>query len=588
MLAISWVFRRFVRNLSDYFRGGGRALWWLVGGSAFMVQFSAWTFTGAASMAYAVGWPILAIYAGNVLGFLLNALFFGPSMRQLRVLTGMDAIRLRYGRANEQFFTWLQIPFGVLQAGVWLYALAVFFSAVFGINLALTIIGTGLIVLTIAVLGGTWAVLASDFVQVLVLMPVCLVVAGLAIAKVGGVGTFLTRVPAHHLDFGAVFSNKLLLLWCLAMVLKQLHTTNNLADANRYLCVKDGRQARKASLLGALLFGIGIVVWFVPPLVAAIRFPDLARVFPSLANPAEGAFIATARDVMPVGMMGLLVSGIFAATMSSMDSGLNRNSGFFIKNFYAPHVRPSATDRELLRAGKVATAVLGVIVILVALTMSTLHHLTLFVWMQRIAILIGVPILVPLFLGMFIKRVPAWAGWSTVLVGFVSSLLITSLLSPGWAAAHFHFRPGSGSSEYWSEGVEMLGNFAVCSLWFLATRLFWRTTPAGYRADVDRFFERMRAPVEFEREEGPDRGNDSRQQAVMGWLSLGYAGFIALLALIPNPPAGRCAFLGCAVIVAVVGGMLLGAARRTRQGPGDVVPPPARRRGQPRAAADSP
>ncbi len=41
MLAISWVFRRFVTNVSDYFRGGGKAVWWMVGGSAFMMAFSA-------------------------------------------------------------------------------------------------------------------------------------------------------------------------------------------------------------------------------------------------------------------------------------------------------------------------------------------------------------------------------------------------------------------------------------------------------------------------------------------------------------------------------------------------------------------
>jgi Na+/proline symporter len=62
MLTISWVFRRFVTNVSDYFRSGGQIVWWMVGGSAFMVSFSAWTFTGAASKAYADGWPIAVIY----------------------------------------------------------------------------------------------------------------------------------------------------------------------------------------------------------------------------------------------------------------------------------------------------------------------------------------------------------------------------------------------------------------------------------------------------------------------------------------------------------------------------------------------
>jgi SSS family solute:Na+ symporter len=68
MIAISWAFRRFVNNVSDYFRSGGQIVWWMVGGSAFMVSFSAWTFTGAASKAYSDGWPIAVIYVANASG----------------------------------------------------------------------------------------------------------------------------------------------------------------------------------------------------------------------------------------------------------------------------------------------------------------------------------------------------------------------------------------------------------------------------------------------------------------------------------------------------------------------------------------
>src|SRR5688572_9943589 len=98
MLAISWVFRKFVSNVSDYFRGGGKALWWMVGGSAFMAAFSEWTFTGASSKAYLDGWPIMAIYVANAVGFVLNAVYFAPRFRQLRVITAVEAIRQRFGR----------------------------------------------------------------------------------------------------------------------------------------------------------------------------------------------------------------------------------------------------------------------------------------------------------------------------------------------------------------------------------------------------------------------------------------------------------------------------------------------------------
>jgi Na+/proline symporter len=239
MVAISWVFRRFVTNVSDYFRGGGKALWWMVGGSAFMVQFSAWTFTGAASKAYADGWPIMVIYLGNALGFVVNALFFAPRVRQLRVVTGVEAIRLRFGRASEQFFTWLQIPFGLLQAGIWLNSLGVFFAAVFGVDVTLTIMVTGSVVLVIALVGGSWAVLASDFIQVLILMPVCLAVTVLAIAKIGGWGSFIEQLPAGHLSFDQVFSKDFLGLWCVAML-----ACGSLSPPDRGVLLPDGAGRR--------------------------------------------------------------------------------------------------------------------------------------------------------------------------------------------------------------------------------------------------------------------------------------------------------------------------------------------------------
>src|SRR5579859_5305095 len=97
MLVIGWVCRRFIANTSDYFRGGGKVLWWMVGSSAFMLSFSAWTFTGGAGKAYEDGAIILAIYFGNAIGFFFNFLFFAPRFRQMRVVTAMQAVRKRFG-----------------------------------------------------------------------------------------------------------------------------------------------------------------------------------------------------------------------------------------------------------------------------------------------------------------------------------------------------------------------------------------------------------------------------------------------------------------------------------------------------------
>lgn len=565
MAVISWVFRRFVHNVSDYFRGGGKALWWMVGGSAFMVSFSAWTFTGAASQAYATGWPIMAIYVANSIGFLISAWYFAPRFRQLRVVTAVEAIRQRFGRTSEQMFTWLQIPLGTLQAGIWLNALGVFFSAVFGLDLHLTIILTGLLVLFMALIGGSWAVLASDFIQVLVLMPVCLAVSVLALVKIGGWSAFVAKLPPGHLEVGQIFSKEFLGWWCLAMLLKQINSTNNLFDANRYLCVKDSRHARWAALLGAGLFVFGLFIWFVPPMAARVLFPDLGAMFPALQTPSEAAFIAISRAVLPVGMMGLLVSGIFAATMSSMDSGLNKNAGIFIKNFYQPYFQPTAPDRHLLKVGKLTTAILGVIVIGAALKMSELKGLGLFLLMQRVSILVAIPIIVPLLLGLLIKHTPPWSAWTTVLVGFLCSMFISDVLTPDWAAHFFGTTQplDATSREYWTQGIQFFGNVVVGSAWFIGTKLFWSRSAASQRAEIDTFFVKLNTPVDFAREEGAAAANDSRQSRAIGWLCLAYGGFVTVLALIPNPALGRLAFVGCGALVAGVGALLLRSSTRS-------------------------
>jgi SSS family solute:Na+ symporter len=561
MLVISWVFRRFITNVSDYFRSGGQVLWWMAGGSAFMVSFSAWTFTGAASRAYGDGWPIMIIYVGNAVGFFINAAWFGPKIRQLRVVTGMEAVRQRFGRASEQTFTWITLPLQMLTAGIWLYGLGVFFSAAFEMDVELTIIVTGISVLLISLLGGSWAVLASDFIQVLILMPVTMVTMFLAVAHVGGWSVAIDRLSATSLNLNKLATDDFLLFWCVAIIFKQFLSTNNLHDASRYLCVKDGSHARKAALLGGCLFLIGIFIWFIPPMLATITHPDLAATFPKLGQPSEGSFFAIAQAVFPVGMTGLLVSGIFAATMSSMDAGLNKNAGVFIKNFYQPILRPQAPERELLRAGKLTTVVLGLTVICVALFYTTLQNLTLFELMVKFQVLVSLPYVVPLVLGLVIRRTPGWTGWSAVIVCFITSYLTDRYLDIAWAAQKFGVIDNvtNWERQNWEQGIGVFTILAAGLAWFLFARLFYRHESPEQKAAIEQMCLNLATPVDYAKEESA--ATDDKQSWLIGWLCLPYGAVVCLMALIPNPLVGRLAFVFCGGVVILIGWLLVKQAR---------------------------
>ncbi|MCV5941726.1 transporter, partial [Escherichia coli] len=82
--------------------------------------------------------------------------------------TPTEGVKRRFGNTNEQFFTWVIIPLSVINAGVWLNGLGVFASAVFNADIVTTIWVTGLAVLAISLLSGAWGVVASDFIQTLV------------------------------------------------------------------------------------------------------------------------------------------------------------------------------------------------------------------------------------------------------------------------------------------------------------------------------------------------------------------------------------------------------------------------------------
>src|SRR5947207_463943 len=280
MTLMSWVFKRFIRNTSDYFRGGGEMLWWMAGAGAFMVSFSAVTFTGMAGKAYTDGPVVMVIFVGNAVGFLINYLWFAPVSRQTRAVTAMQVVRSRFGPVSEQFFTWIQIPVQTFYAGLWLMGLSVFVSAGFGWDLDFTILITGGVVLFMALAGGSWSVMAGDFVQMLILMPVTLVAAALALAKVGGVGNFAHRMPSHFEHWGLVADVRMITLWVVATLLQKFVSTNSMNDCSRYLAVKDSKHARRAAMLGTVLFVIGPICWFIPPMVARITHPNIREIFP--------------------------------------------------------------------------------------------------------------------------------------------------------------------------------------------------------------------------------------------------------------------------------------------------------------------
>ena len=291
-------------------------------------------------------------------------------------------------------------------------------------------------------------------------------------------------------------------------------------------------------------------------MVASIVYPDVTTIEvlkPLGEKASEGIYLAMGIELLPVGMVGIMICSIFAATMSSMDSTLNRNAGIFVKNFYAPVIRKNAKDKELFFVGKVSTIVLGILIILSAIAVSK-FKMNLFDLTFRLGAMISLPFMIPLTLGLLFKNTPRWAGWTTVVFGMLISFLLQQYVEPDMIS-NFLDKAAPLNDRERIDIMYILNVFLVmilCSAWFLATRLFRKSSSEVYHQEVDTFFTKFNTPIDYEKEHG-NKGNDHHQYLILGNMCLVYGAFLSLLILIPNDWIGRLCYVFIGGIMLSVG-----------------------------------
>mgnify|MGYP000703917699 CR=1 FL=1 len=560
LIGIGLLFAKLNTNISDFIRGGAQATWWLAGSSMLMAGVSAFTFTGNASAAYDGGATVLIIYAANCLGFLLSALFLGAWFRQLRAITVMDIVRERFGPAAEQVSAYIAATANPVFAAVQLWALAVFASSVLGLPLGGTIVVIGLIVVFYSTTGGRWAVMATDFVQSLILFAITVVVAFLSLQKIGGFGPFFDYFtdPRFAEDFrfikepGQFDGDRFTLKWIIVIFCMQLFTQTNLNNAQRFLTLKDGREAKKAALFAFVLMAVGSIIWFIPPMAARFLFESEITAL-GVPNPAEASYAYMAMELLPAGLMGIMIAAMFSATMSSMDSGINFQVGIVVKNI-VPGLRrlfgrPEGDPKRDLGLCKALTLVVGGVIINVSLFFAAQDSVELFDMFFVILSVIGLPMAFPLLTALILRGMPRcsfFVVFAACLVPSVYSFIDGKLFDNPWTVQ---------DRTLW---VFVFG-FAASFLSLLLRR--FEGEPS--REAKANFYRKMHTPVDYAKEIGASL--DHRQFLILGRVASAIGGLLLLLVLVPNPPAGRLAALFVAGFVLAWGAFLLASARRIRR-----------------------
>jgi solute:Na+ symporter, SSS family len=529
MVLVGLYVMRFNRTAAEYFRGGSRIPWLVAGLSCFMSGFSAWTFTGAAGVAYRAGVAATGLYIGNALSFLLGYFVFAARWRRTRITTVMEYLSGRFNRTTHQTFSWTTIVFQVFTSASTLYGLSLFVSSACGFPVTWTIVGAGAIIIFYCVLGGLWAVVVTDFLQASVLMPFCLVLVIASLARVGGVTGLVHSLPPEMktLHVSGEFGWFYLLSWTIMVSFGY----NTSAMAQRYFSVDNERSARKVALLCCGLFFAGAFLWFIPPMAMRVIYPDLHAIWPALANPSEASYAVASLTLLPHGLIGVMLAAMFSATMANLSAQFNLKSAILTKDVYQALLRTSAQDRELLVVGWITTFLVGGATTVMAAIMAASGK-SIFQIMLTFNTLISLAYGPPALLGLVVRRSPPWSGLASFTVGLVLGML--------------------GAFVYHWSLIQQVAYIIPASfgIFFLSMLFDHGDTPARAR-----LFNNLNTPIDVlhELKDSPDF-----TAPVFRFLSrtISCIGLLSLLLIVTVPANQRITVLWFAVLTLSVGGSL--------------------------------
>lgn len=344
-------------DMKSFFAAGGAVPWGINGLSLFMSFFSAGTFVVWGSIAYQSGLVAITIQMAMCLAGFLIGYFIAPKWRETGVLTVAEYLTKRFGENTQKYYTYLFLFLSLGYTGSFLYPVAKIVNVSTGFDINYSILLLGGIIMVYTAVGGLWAVVVTDVLQFVILTAAVLIVLPLSIDEVGGIGKFIHEAPDTFFNaFNEQYSPLFIFAFCFYNL---VFIGGNWAYVQRYTSAKDKKSASKVGYLFGTLYLISPIIWMLPPMIYRVINPTLEGL------EAEGAYLMICKEVLPVGMLGLMIGGMIFATASSVNTSLNLAAAVLTNDIYRP-LKRTASDKQLMFFARMSTLVFGVLTIGVA------------------------------------------------------------------------------------------------------------------------------------------------------------------------------------------------------------------------------
>ena len=377
LFGCSFYFRN--KSADSFTSGGGNMPAWVVGMSIFATFVSSISFLALPGSAYATNWNGLVFSFSIPIAAYLAVRFFVPLYREVNSASAYAFLEQRFGPWARIYASLCYILTQIARMGSIMFLLALPINALFGWDLYLIIIGTGLCVLLYSMLGGITAVIWTDAIQGIVLIIGALTCAIVLLYSMpeGPMQTYEIAVKYNKFSLGGFnFSLSQSTFWVILVYGLFINVQNFGIDQSyvqRYLTTSSLKKANFSTWFGSLLYLPVSLLFFIigTSLFAYYHvYPDLLPMELREAGKADRIFPHFIVNGLPEGLTGLLIAAIFAAGMSSISTSLNSSATVILTDYYERYFQKKADNKKSMRVLYLATFLMGVLGVGAALAMT--------------------------------------------------------------------------------------------------------------------------------------------------------------------------------------------------------------------------
>ncbi|MGA7247065.1 MAG: sodium:solute symporter family protein, partial [Candidatus Cybelea sp.] len=433
--------RRAGKNITEFFAAGRQAPWWLIGISLVATTFSTDTPNLVTNLVRDGGVAENWVWWSFLLTGMATVFFYARLWRRSSVLTDLEFYELRYAGRAASFVRGFRAIYLGLFFNCWIIAtvnlaLVKIAGLLFGWPRAETLAISVVVPIIFAATAGLWGVMVTDLIQFCITMSSAFAAAYFAIHAPGVGGLHGLIAHFNHNGAGAlsilpnfkdwrtalgVFVIPLTVLWW-SVWYPGAEPGGGSYVAQRMLAARTESDA----LFGTFTFQVMHYAlrpwpWIVVALASTIVYPSLHDIqlrFPAVPPGLIGNDIAYPAMLvyLPAGFAGFMVAGIFAAYRSTIETHLNWGTSYLVHDFYQRFIRPGSSQRELVFAGRIVTALLMVLGVLFTFALDNAHNAF------NLLLSIGAGTGLIYLLRWFWWRINAWSEVGAMLSSFVVSL----------------------------------------------------------------------------------------------------------------------------------------------------------------------